>query len=296
MGLLGLFAQPFKKLHLPPPESFASQTVIVTGGNTGLGLETARHVVALGAAKVILGVRTLPKGEAAKSDIESSTGRTGVVEVWELDLERYDSVKHFAARAERLSRLDTAIMNAGVASLQWNKTPEGHERQIQVNVLSTALLMLLLLPVLVRTRNEQDVTRPHLVLVGSDMHAEASFEQRNSENIFDALNDKTKWEKGQSIPTERYAVSKLLSHYVGYEIARLVPRIKEEPAVIVNIIAPGFCKSDLMNHEPGHLYLLEALQFLTARTTKDGSKAIVDGAVQGPESHGQFLDHQKAGR
>lgn len=296
MGLLGLFAQPFKKLHLPPAESFACQTVIITGGNTGLGLETARHIVALGAAKVILGVRTLSKGEAAKSDIESSTGRTGVVEVWELDLERYDSVKGFAARAERLNRLDTAIMNAGVASLQWNMSPEGYERQIQVNALSTALLMLLLLPVLVRASKEEGGRQPHLILVGSDIHAEASFEQRNSENILDALNDKTKWEKGQSIPTERYAVSKLLSHYMGYEIARLTPQIKGKPAVIVNIIAPGFCKSDLMNHEPGHLYLLEALQFLTARTTEEGSKAVVDGAVQGPESHGQFLDHQKAGK
>jgi hypothetical protein len=97
----------------------------------------AKHIVVLGAAKVILGVRNLSKALSAKASIETSTGRTGIIEVCELDLERFASVKAFAARAESLDRLDTAIMNAGVASLQWNLSPDGRERQLQVNVLST---------------------------------------------------------------------------------------------------------------------------------------------------------------
>lgn len=71
------------------------------------------------------------------------------------------------------------------------------------------------------------------------------------------------------------------------------PKINGEPAVIVNIVAPGFCKSELMNHEPGRLYLLEALQFLAARTSEEGSKAIVDGAVRAIDSHGKYIEHQK---
>src|SRR4051794_35659264 len=59
MGLLPLFIQPFRRLRLPPSESFSSQTVLITGANSGLGLETARHVVNLGASNVILGVGTL---------------------------------------------------------------------------------------------------------------------------------------------------------------------------------------------------------------------------------------------
>ncbi|KAH7348778.1 hypothetical protein BKA65DRAFT_584645 [Rhexocercosporidium sp. MPI-PUGE-AT-0058] len=102
MGLLPLFIQPSRTLNLPPPESFASRKFLITGGNLGLGLETARHNVKLGASKVILGVRTLSKGEAGKSNIESTTGRTGIVEVWEVDLERFDSVEEFSARAARL--------------------------------------------------------------------------------------------------------------------------------------------------------------------------------------------------
>src|ERR1700712_5727634 len=91
----------------PPPQtqSYANQVVIVTGANIGLGFEAARRITANGAAKVILAVRSLSKGEEAKKEIEKSTNTTGVVEVWPLDLADYDSVKKFAAKANQLERL-----------------------------------------------------------------------------------------------------------------------------------------------------------------------------------------------
>lgn len=60
-------------------------------------------------------------------------------------------------------------------------------------------MMLLLLPVLIRTRREHSDTRPHLVVVGTDMHAEARFEERHCDEVIDALNDKERWEKSQVI-------------------------------------------------------------------------------------------------
>ena len=72
--LLGfIYSQLF--VHLPiPTASFERQTVIITGSNVGLGLETARHVVRLGASKLILACRSTVEGEAAQRDIEESTG------------------------------------------------------------------------------------------------------------------------------------------------------------------------------------------------------------------------------
>lgn len=55
---------------------------IVTGANVGLGLETARYLVKSSAAKVIFAVRNLDAGKKAKTDIEQTTGRSGVVKVW----------------------------------------------------------------------------------------------------------------------------------------------------------------------------------------------------------------------
>lgn len=99
-----------------PTTSYEGQIVIVTGANVGLGLEAARHITMLGAAKVILAVRTVEKGEVAKKSIEESAKRTGVVEVWQLDLASYASVESFAERATKLPRLDVLLENAGIAT------------------------------------------------------------------------------------------------------------------------------------------------------------------------------------
>ena len=97
-----------------PNQSFLGQTIIITGANTGLGFEAAKHLVRLGAEKVVLGVRTLSKGEEAKVEIESRTGKPGVVDVWQVDLASYDSVKAFVRKAEDLQRLDVVLENAGM--------------------------------------------------------------------------------------------------------------------------------------------------------------------------------------
>ena len=81
-------------VSLPEPTAtFAGKTVIVTGSNVGLGKEAARHYARLGASTVVLAVRNLEKGEAAKTDIDQSTGcGPDVVKVWQLDLASYQSV------------------------------------------------------------------------------------------------------------------------------------------------------------------------------------------------------------
>ena len=73
-------------------------------------------------------------------------------------------MKSFASQAESPNWLDIAIMNAGLASLQWNLTADGWERQIQVNVLSTTFLSLLLLPQLEQPSESASHALPQLDL------------------------------------------------------------------------------------------------------------------------------------
>lgn len=155
--------------RLPYPKGdFGAQTIIVTGANCGLGLEVARHFVRLKAAKVILACRSMQKGEAAKTDIEKSTGIKNVVEVWEVDLASFSSVKLFCAKAQNLSRLDIVIANAGIATGRFELF-EGYESTITVNVISTFLMALSLLPKLQETAMKFNVI-PHLTIVSSDAH------------------------------------------------------------------------------------------------------------------------------
>lgn len=182
-----------------PTTSFAGQTVVVTGSNTGLGLEAVRHIVRLGAEKVIIAIRNASKGEAAKKSIEDSTQRSGVVEVWPLDLSSYESVKQFAKQAQTLPRLDVLLENAGVQQKNFTTT-EQDETTITTNVTSTFLLALLMLPKLRETAQRFN-TLPKLTIVASDVHFLAKFKERKAKKIFDALNN----EKTANMP-DRYGI------------------------------------------------------------------------------------------
>lgn len=189
------------------------------------------------------------------------------------------------------------ILNAGLASQEWNVSPEGWEETLQVNVLGTVLLGLLCLPRLLETNEkfygpEEDGRKPHLVFVGSDIHMDSLFPERHSPSgtILQTLNRKEKWEASQKLAsTERYAVSKLL---LTYCIVSLSTKVDKE-RVIVNNVTPGFCKSELLSREAGMPLLLRVVQKVVAWGCADGGKCVVDAAIKGVESHGKFLDHQK---
>jgi NAD(P)-dependent dehydrogenase (short-subunit alcohol dehydrogenase family) len=161
-----LATQPHGLPLLATPNNCSGRTYIVTGANSGLGLEAARHLVNAGAAKVVLAVRNIMAGQKALEDIEKSTGKSGVAEVWLLDLASFGSVKAFAQKATtELDRIDAVIENAGVA-ISERVLVEGHNMMVAVNVLSTLLLGLLLLPKLKNVARRYGIL-PHLVFVSS---------------------------------------------------------------------------------------------------------------------------------
>ncbi|EAW08562.1 putative short-chain dehydrogenase/reductase family protein [Aspergillus clavatus NRRL 1] len=259
-----------------PTASFTGQTIIVTGSNVGLGLEAARHFVRLDAAKVILAVRNRTAGEAAKKSIEESTQRQGVVEVWDLDLASYASVLAFAEKAKQLARLDVLLCNASIATENF-RLVEGHESSITVNVLGTLLLEILMLPVLRRSARAYG-TRPRLTTVVSEVHAWSKFPEWKAENTFTALDDEKHTSMG-----ERYATTKLLQVLA---LREMVARMEKDEAVIMNMVNPGLCHSQL-GREAG--IGLALLKMALARTTEVGSRTLVAGAAAGENSHGAYM-------
>lgn len=169
MSFLTFVSDQYRSLPLAVSEqTCAGKTYIVTGANTGLGLEVARHLVSCKAAKVILGCRNLEAAEKARRDIEATTGIYGVAQVWQLDQSTYTSVEAFAKRANsELDRLDAIIENAGIAASN-AKRADGHEPIIFTNVLATFLLAALIMPKLSDTARRFK-TQAHLVIVASEV-------------------------------------------------------------------------------------------------------------------------------
>ena len=244
-------------------------------------MEAARHIVKLGASKLIIAVRSTERGEAAKKSIEQSTNcGPNVIEVWPLDLCSYASVKEFAARASKdLSRLDVLLENAGVASVEW-QVAEDNERTLTVNVVSTFLLAFLLLPKLKDTAAKFN-TRPNLTIVTSDTHFFIDFHERTApEGIFKNMNDKAK----ANMP-ERYPTSKLMEVFTVREMAARNPA--DTYPVTINMANPGLCKSELSREG---VLSITIMKLLFARETEAGSRALVHAAGAGPETHGEYMD------
>lgn len=176
-----------------PKHSFAGQTIIITGANSGLGLEAARYFYKLGGAKIILAVRTPSKGEAAKEDIVKSvktrTDGASTIEVWTVDVSSTESILAFVARLKSLDRVDVLLCNAGV-NFKQHQLDEGMERSMQINVLNTFLLVLSSLPKMRETAAQFPNASPHITIVGSDAYRLTKFVEINSPDIYEAFNDK----------------------------------------------------------------------------------------------------------
>jgi NAD(P)-dependent dehydrogenase (short-subunit alcohol dehydrogenase family) len=231
---MSLIKQLFERIPYPT-SSFAGKTVIVTGSNTGLGKEAARHISRLGAETLILAVRSLEKGEAAKRDIEQSTqcGKN-VIQIWHLDMASYSSVLGFVDKAAKLQRVDALLANASIATLNY-ATAEDDESTLTVNVISTLLLVLAMLPKM-KDAAEKFGATPVISVTTSGHHTSAKFPERHAPEgkILASLNSEKKFDV-----FERYPTTKLLQTLCVKHIGEQYPKLR----VIVNDVAPGFCHS-----------------------------------------------------
>lgn len=139
---------------IPPQDD---RVAVVTGATSGLGLETAKALVAAG-AHVVMAARDQRRIEAARNEILAARPR-GSLETVPLDLASLGSV---AAAAEairaRHDRIDVLVNNAGLMGIPERRTEEGFEMQFGVNHLGHWALTAQLIPALLRSRSSRVVT------------------------------------------------------------------------------------------------------------------------------------------
>ncbi|OTA98012.1 hypothetical protein M426DRAFT_326314 [Hypoxylon sp. CI-4A] len=264
------------------------QTAIVTGSNTGVGFATGRQLLELGVSKLILAVRSEDRGKVAAAKLISGLNiQQDVVEIWKLDLSVYDSVVSFCERAKGLRRLDIVVLNAGMWSPSRAFNPQtGHEEVIQVNYISTALLAILLLPIIKASRsNQPQPTR--MTFVSSEVPAMAKFKERNEVPIFAAID-----KPGAVDNMDRMFLSKLLQQFFFVKLAKIVP-----PSVaVIDAASPGSVYDTEFNREYTTFAGTVSSWILPyfGNTSVVGARMITDAAVNhGEEIHGKFLSFQQ---
>ncbi|KAI9652362.1 MAG: hypothetical protein M1831_006840 [Alyxoria varia] len=287
-----------------PSTDLTGRTYVVTGANSGLGLDCVKHLMRLNAARVVIGCRNVTKGEEARESALSSSesnpqaqdkhNNTTELLVWPIDLSRFTSVTDFAARCTtELDRLDGVVANAGVFSQQYIQA-EGYEQTLTVNVLSTFLLAKALLPKLRDSATRYDIL-PRITIVGSAVHFFADtkdIRQIPPGKVFETLtrNGNVGDPEGKTDWTQRYNLSKLLVAMCVQELAERVQKQENErgePFVVVNDVHPGYCRTGLFRDADS---VMQGIGLkVIGRSSEEGSRSLVHGLLAGRESHGKYM-------
>jgi NAD(P)-dependent dehydrogenase (short-subunit alcohol dehydrogenase family) len=205
-------------------QDLTGQTAIVTGASSGIGMATAKALVAHG-ARVILAVRDEAKGRNAAKAMPGPGG----AEVAVLDLASLDSVRAFARDWSR-QPIDLLINNAGVMIPPLSRTADGFELQFGTNHLGHFALTNLLLP---------NVTG-RVVTVSSSAY-------RYGRIDFDDLN----WERRRYRAWRAYGQSKLANLLFTAELQR---RLTQAGSPVLSMAAhPGYAATNLQSHSDSRL-------------------------------------------
>lgn len=204
-----------------------AKTALITGANTGIGLETAKALVEKGYVTV-LGCRNPEKGQATKQKLKRMFPGAKVESVT-FDLADLQSVKDFSKKAlDQGMPLDLLINNAGVMACPKMKTKDDFEYQIGVNHLGHFALTQMLLPLMM------DPERPsRIVNVASSAHlfGTMNFDDIMSEKSYD------RW--------RAYGQSKLANVLFTRELSQ---RLGKEYSLTANTLHPGVVATELFRY------------------------------------------------
>lgn len=194
---------------------------IVTGASSGIGLETARRLAAMGARVVMVG-RNAAKTEAAAEEVRRDA--SGSADVVLGDFASLRAVQRVAeAILDRYAHIDVLISNAGVYRLRRQTSSDGYEEVFAVNHLAAFSITNLLRERLVESAPSR------IVIVASDAHFGVALD-------FDDLQSERRY-RAQTV----YSRSKLANVMFGYGLARRL----DGSGVTVNSLHPGFVATHL---------------------------------------------------
>jgi len=235
----------------PLPGSLDGKVIVITGGNTGLGYESAKRL-AKGGATVVITSRSLSKGQRA-ADLIKQESQNDKVFVVQLDLCDLDNVKSFPSRFQSTlgtnTQVDVLMNNAGVMAIPDRQlTKDGFERQFQTNHLGHFALTGVMLPMF-KEKNSR------VINVSSSAHQIAGkgldFENLNGEKTY--------------APWSAYGASKLENIFFTKELQKKVEESNKINLTNFKAMAlhPGAVRTDLAR------YMMGEQDFVSMMDAKD---------------------------
>ena len=245
--------------------SQVGRVFVVTGANSGLGLETARALGARGAT-VIMAVRNMDKGEAALEQLTAEQPES-LFDLRRLDLADLESVREFAGGVDRV---DVLVNNAGVMMPPHTLTEQGYELQFGVNHLAHFALTILLFNTLLESKD------PRVVTVSSGLH-------RRGRIHFEDLHGNLDYGR-----TKYYTQSKLANVVFALELHR---RLRANGFPMRSLLAhPGYSDTNLQSSGPSGLsrMFMKIGNKLMAQDAEMGALPQIYAAAGADVESGQF--------
>ena len=245
--------------------SQVGRVFLVTGANSGLGLETAR-VLGLRGATVIMTARDMAKGEAAVESLRAEHP-DGRFELRELDLADLESVRAFAGSVDRV---DVLVNNAGVMMPPHTLTEQGYELQFGVNHLAHFTLTILLFNKLLQSED------PRVVTVSALLHQKGRIH-------FDDLHGNHNYGR-----MKYYAQSKLANVVFALELHR---RLRGNGFGMRSVLAhPGITATNILSSGPTGLtrMVMKMGNKIVAQDVEMGALPQIYAAAGSDVESGQF--------
>jgi retinol dehydrogenase 12 len=203
-----------------------NKTVLVTGGNAGIGIWTVIGAARLG-AHVIMVARSAERGEAALA-LARQHAHSDKIDLLVADLASQHAIHALCAEIKaRYPTLDVLINNAAVIPGERHLTVDGFEEQFAVNHLAYMTLTLGLLDLLRASASAR------IVNVSSQLHA-------NGQIVWDDLHSATRYDGWQV-----YCNTKLMNVLFTMELARRLAGTAVTVKVTVNALHPGVIETNL---------------------------------------------------
>lgn len=271
-------------------------TALVTGANSGLGLEASAQFAERGFDRVIITARTEAKAKETVSQLETRTGKK-VFEALILDNHHPATAEAAASElADRGGQIDVLVLNAGIAPTKdLRRSDDGLEATVSASLVGHHLLTMRLL------ENNLLAANARIVIAGSEAARGdvPTFKPLDVEKVaaehfdgdLEAAIDAQMYMKAPLTykPSDTYATAKMFVAWWAAELSRMLP-----PGMTVNAVSPGSTPdTNAINNAPFYMRKLMVPMFKLipgmSHTVEDGAGRYLEIALLDDEVTGQFL-------